>query len=226
MPENEDASRRPARELEPPPMDHEAGWKESAFTPEMGALILARIAEGETVRQITADPRMPAYATVYRWTHVVPEFGDAWRALRARMAARRRALDWVRAEEAVQLRAVLREIAGKPPRDWVAGKKSTYTPEWGEAVCQAIAAGAALSEVTARPDMPSAKAVYRWMRRFPAFREAYAAACDWREEMLRDQIWDLASRAEPFGLAIVRPQAERMLGRIGRTRPRKYGPAT
>src|SRR6478609_3017726 len=60
-----------------PPMDKEAGWKETAFTWPMGQLILARIWAGETMTAITADPRMPAYCTVFRWMQVVPEFGEA-----------------------------------------------------------------------------------------------------------------------------------------------------
>jgi hypothetical protein len=71
--------------------------------------------------------------------------------------------------------------------------------------------------------MPSTKAVYGWLRRLPEFRKAYAVACDVREEMLRDRALDLVNRAGPFGFAIVRPRAERILGRIGRMRPRKYG---
>ena len=67
-------------------MDHAPGWKASAFSWDMGRLILARVAAGETVKAITADPRMPSYCTVYRWTKMIPAFGDKWWALRERMA--------------------------------------------------------------------------------------------------------------------------------------------
>src|SRR6185437_1403704 len=67
----------PARDWPIPPMDKEPGDKLSAFTWAMGRLILQRIADGETIKAITAHPKMPAYCTVYRWIHVHEEFGDA-----------------------------------------------------------------------------------------------------------------------------------------------------
>ena len=36
------------------------------------------------MKAITADPRMPAYCTVFQWVKVVPEFGDAYRQVRRR----------------------------------------------------------------------------------------------------------------------------------------------
>jgi hypothetical protein len=213
---------RPAKERAPPLMDHAPGGKPSAFSWPMGRLILARIEAGETVRQITADPGMPCYATVYRWTHVVPEFGRAWRALRVEMAETQRWLDDQRAVARTWMRAHERRLAGKPPRAGVSGRKSSYTPEWGEAVCRAIVEGASLSEVVARPDMPSFRAVYRWMRRFPEFRAAYAEACRWREEMLADQALEAALSATPKTIAAARRRKARVEGRMGRLRPRKY----
>lgn len=209
----------PWREREPPAMDHEPGWKESAFTEEMGRLILERIAAGETVKQITADPRMPCYATVYRWTHVIPEFGAAWRELRARMAADAVWLDGEKAKARAWVRAHRRRLAGKPPRDWKSGKRSTYSPEAAEAVCDALMMGASLSEVVATPGMPSFKAIYRWLRNEPAFRREYAKACELRDDLIADEIYDRCIR---LGYA-ARPGVERLTGRRGRIAPRKYG---
>ncbi|MFC3071086.1 terminase small subunit-like protein [Phenylobacterium soli] len=208
----------PPREREPPAMDHEPGWKESAFTEEMGRLILERIAAGETVKAITADPRMPCYATVYRWREVIPEFGEAWRELRAQMAADAVWVDAEKAKARAWMRAHRRRLDGKPPRDWKSGRRSTYTPQIAEALCEAVMFGASLSEAVKTPGMPSAKAVYRWLRNEPAFRAAYAKACWLRDDVIADQIHDLCNR---FGMA-ARPVAEAMNGRRGRIAPRKY----
>lgn len=213
---------RPAKERAPPLMDHAPGWKPSAFTWEMGRLILARIEDGETVREIAASPGMPSYATIYRWTHVIAEFGRAWREVREKRAAGACWLDEQRAVAKAWMRPHERRLADKPPRDWIAGRKSTYTPERGEAVCDAIANGASLSEVVARPDMPSFKAVYRWLKRFPEFRAAYAQACVWREEMLHEEALAAAMAATPQTAAAARRRGARLEGRAGRIRPRKY----
>jgi transposase-like protein len=212
----------PPRERAPPAMDHAAGFKESAYTPEMGALILARIGEGETVKQVTADPRMPSYATVYRWTHVIPEFGEAWRALRRRLCADRIWVDQQRAVAKVWMRAHARRLAGKPARDRVSGARSSYTPERAQAVCEAIEGGASLSEVVARPGMPSFKAVYGWMRRFPTFRLAYVEACCCREFLLHETAIDVAQSSNPMSYAAAKRQVAALHGKAGRTAPKKY----
>lgn len=79
----------PARDLPIPPMDKSSGHKLTAFTWEMGDLILARIAEGETMKAITADARMPAYCTVFQWMRIVPEFGKQVATVRAMLSQMR-----------------------------------------------------------------------------------------------------------------------------------------
>ncbi|WP_200957648.1 hypothetical protein, partial [Phenylobacterium sp. Root700] len=55
-------------------MDHTGGAKASQYRREIGKVICARIDAGETIRSIAADPAMPSYATIFRWTKVSPEF--------------------------------------------------------------------------------------------------------------------------------------------------------
>ena len=76
----------PPRDWPNPPMDHGSGDKDTAFAWAMGDLILRRMGYRETMKTITADPRMPAYCTVFRWVKVVPEFGEAYRRLRVAQA--------------------------------------------------------------------------------------------------------------------------------------------
>jgi hypothetical protein len=203
-------------------MDHGAGAKDSAYTPQMGALILARIEAGETVKQITADPRMPSYATVYRWTHVIEEFGEAWRELRQRLGADAIWADRQRAVAIAWRRPHERRLAGKPPRDWVCGRRSTYTPQMAGEICWRIGEGASLSEVVARPGMPSFKAIYRWLKRFPEFRAAYVEACAVREMLLEDLAVDASLRWGPVSLAVAKAKVAALRGKAGRTRPKKY----
>lgn len=216
----------PARDWPIPPMDHESGHKDTAFTWAMGRLILQRMADRETMKAITADPAMPAYCTVYQWVKVVPEFGDAYRAVRlalAQVAQEERAAE--RAAK-VAAKAKARIAAGRRPRDWVSGRASRYTDAVARAFCDAIEEGAAASAVVGRPGMPSAKMVANWLRRFPAFRAMYVEACRRREVGLwfeRDMVID---RAIDQGIAfdIKRGDAEiaAIEGRIGRLTPKIY----
>ncbi|WP_293676255.1 hypothetical protein [uncultured Phenylobacterium sp.] len=204
--------RCPAREWAIPPMDKEAGDKSTAFTWPMGNLILRRIAEGETVKAITADPRMPAYCTVFRWMQVVPEFGAAVAELRAELARLRR-------EERAAVAAVRRRAHG---RWWRAGRKSTYAPARAKAVLAAVAGGASLSEVVARPGAPSFKAWYRWLQVVPGLAEAYAEACRQRDLMLELARYEVIDAAEPGGLRAAGAALRRIDGRRGRIRPKLY----
>lgn len=195
----------PARDWPIPPMDHEAGDKPSAFTWAMGRLILQRMADRETIKEITADPRMPAYATVYRWTHMIPEFGDAYREVRAALAR-------VRREE--------RDARQAPRR--ASGRRTTYTALRGQEVCSAICEGLSLSEVVRRPGMPSFKAIYRWLRHEPEFRAEFIQACGLRAMLLHEEAVDIARETTRATLAVNMRRIDRLHGRIGRLTPRLY----
>jgi len=195
----------PAREWPIPPMDHAPGAKPSAFTWAMGHLILQRVADRETMKAITADPRMPAYATVFRWTHMIPEFGDAYRQTRALVARFRR-------EERDALQPARRK----------GGRRSTYTLARGRAVCDAICKGASLSEIVRRPGLPSFKAIYRWLRYEPKFRAEFIKACSLRTTTLQDEMWEIARKATPATVTMARHKVRRLEGRIGRLTPKLY----
>jgi hypothetical protein len=203
-------------------MDHAAGHKDTAFSWAMGRLILQRMADRETMKAITADPRMPAYCTVFQWVKVVPEFGEAYRTVRLALARTMQAERDAARAAATRLRDEARIAAGKSVRHWVAGPKSSYTPQIAEAVCQAIRDGASVSEVVARPGMPSFKVLYGWVRRRPAFRAMFVEACDWREDWLRFQIEIVAEESTPFTLALAKRTVAALERRIGQLTPKVY----
>ncbi|MFL5297034.1 MAG: hypothetical protein ACJ798_11700 [Phenylobacterium sp.] len=196
-------------------MDKAPGYRPSAFSWAMGRLILQRMGDRETMKQITADPRMPAYCTVFRWVQVNPEFGAAYRAVRAALGVAMR-------EEAAARRAALAQAAGPARRHWVAGRKSSYTPELAVAVCEAIAAGASVSAVVRRPGMPSFKVLYGWVRTNPEFQAMFIEACEWRECELRAKLQEAVDTATPFTLAQAKARVRAIEARIGRLTPKRY----
>jgi hypothetical protein len=214
----------PAKDWPIPPMDHEPGYKSSAFTWAMGRVILQRMGDRETMAAITADPAMPAYCTVFQWVKMVPAFGEAYREVRLKLAEALQAERAAARAAKIAARDAARRAAGKPVRTWVAGPRSSYTPQWAAAVCAAVEAGAALSAVVRRPGMPSSKVVYTWMRRRPEFRAMYVEACRRREVgwwLRRDRVIDEVIDA---GLAAdLRGSSRRIAaieGRIGRLTPK------
>ncbi len=205
----------PARERAVPAMDHRAGHRDTQFEPRFGRVICARLHEGETIRQIVADPRMPSYATLFHWLKIDPEFAWNYGRVRDDLARRRIAAALARRAAVAPARALARQAAGKPPRDWVSGRKSGYAHGRAVMFCDAIAMGGDLKTVTAQPDMPSVKQVYRWLGQHEAFRTMYVEARRMQRLILESQRADAA-------LEWNRGEADRLDGRIGRLAPRVY----
>jgi hypothetical protein len=215
-------------------MDHTAGAKPSQYRRRIGEVICARIEAGETLRQVAADPAMPAYCTIFQWRKVNPGFAAMYDAMRARMAQGRIAAADLAARAKVQARIDQARLEGRRPRDWVAGKKSTYRRDWAEAYCERLIAGESGMSISADPAMPSAKAVYRWLKRIPEFRQMYVEARAIQRtglEIRRDDARAAGMLDMPHHLArslgwtidkAARARAARLGGRIGRLGPKTW----
>lgn len=195
-------------------MDKTPGAKETAFTWAMGRLILARIGEGETIRQITADPAMPAYATVYRWMQVVPEFRH-W--VKQQHAAR--SLQALAARD-VRRRATRRRRKDGQP--WRSGQRPRIPAEALDAVLRQVRAGASLTDALRAPGAPSVKAFYTRVRGCPGFREAYRDAVDWRDFLLETEAFGGIPSSVYGNLAAAYVQMRVMTARRGRLQPKMY----
>lgn len=200
---------RPAREWPIPPMDKAAGWKASAFTWEMGELILQRIADGESVRAITAHPAMPAYCTVFRWMQVVPEFGAAVAEVRGHLAQQRQAL----ADAWRHARGRRRNGAGR--------REQVLAPALGR-LLDAVRDGASVSAAVAEPGAPSFKALYSRVRKCPAFRAAFVDACEWRDIGLEAAREEALEGVFVTGIPAANAALRAIDGRRGRLRPKLY----
>jgi hypothetical protein len=207
-----------------PRIDHTGGHKPSQYHPRIGQVICARIEAGETVRQVAADPEMPAYCTIFQWRKVHPDFADLYDAMRARMAQGRIEAADLAARSKVYWRIHKARVDGRRPRDWVSGKKSTYRRDWAQAYCDRIAAGESGMSVSTDPAMPSARAVYRWLKRFPEFREMYVKArrvqhlnLEFDIHLVADEVLD-----GRMDLADGKRAVARLDGRFGRLAPKTW----
>ena len=203
-------------------MDHIGGAKASQYRREIGEVICARIDAGETIRSIAADPGMPSYATIFHWTKVNPEFAQMYAAVRAHLREGRvknRRLKhvsdaWRRPHE---IRLGLR-------RHWASGRKSTYRRAWGAAFCKRVAAGESVMEITADPAMPSAKAVYGWLKRHEEFLDMYLEAKAEQKRWLEFNIDMVVMEATPATFRSAKAEVARLEGLIGRLTAKTYRP--
>lgn len=191
-----------------PQMDHTPGFKDSAFSWPMARVILWRIGRGRTMKEITHDPRLPSYATVYQWMRVVPEFGDAVADARAKLAEQRLA-----ARDAARRAGPVRRRGGKP---------QTVTAEALDTLLRRVREGMAVSVATAQPGAPSAKALYARLKVCPGFRAAFVEACEWRQSFLAEEADDARYSVREVGYRAARARHEALLARRGRLTPKLY----
>lgn len=199
-------------------MDHGVGGpKPSQFSAATARIILARIESGESVRSLLADPAMPSRRTLYDWINGWPEFGEAWREMRADQARARRE-SVARIEPLRHVMAVLRTSVTRPlPRK--PGRRSTYTACRGLIICWRLEQGATISRARRAAGVASPTTLYNWLRNHPPFREAFVEALRRRELGLRlqgDLLLDLAR--DTLATAPFRDY-DRLQGRIGALRP-------
>jgi|GEM_PF-5648903 len=186
--------------LRPSPMDHTIGGdKPSQYSRGMAGIILARARAGETLKQITADPAMPSHRTLYDWLDQHVGFGAAWSIMRRDQARARRREALLR--EARRLAA--REV--EPRRR--SGRRTTFTPERGEAFCDLIRQGFSARAAARRPGMPSLNTVYYWLRRHPEFQGGYVEACRARDFRIWLDLTVLADEANLAGLPVISRRA-------------------
>ena len=200
---------RPAREWPIPPMDKGSGDKDTAFTWAMGNLILQRIADGDTMKQITADPRMPAYCTVFRWMHVVPQFGEAVEQVRRLLADSRKSY----ADAA-------RRVRGRRRRG---GQRERVSADALDAALGDIRDGASTGEaVAASGGAVSAKTLYSRVRKCPGFRLAFEDACWERDFWLAMERERVIDRVAATGIPAANAALRALDARRGRLRPKLY----
>lgn len=198
----------PARKWPIPPMDKRSGHRDTAFTWPMGDLIVARIAEGETVKAITADPRMPAYCTVFRWMQVVPAFGAAVAEARVELA-----------RERLRVKDFQRRWRGRRRRG---GQREQASAEVLGRFLDALRDGASVSEAVAQPGAPSFKMVYSRVRKCPGFRLAFVIACDFRDFVLELDREDVIASVGETGIRAANAGLRAVDARRGRLRPKLY----
>jgi hypothetical protein len=73
-----------------------------------------------------------------------------------------------------------------------AGRPNKYTKLMAEAICEQIAIGRSIIQITNDPDFPSETTVYRWLRENEQFQQEYAHARELQAEHYAAEIVALA----------------------------------
>jgi transposase-like protein len=181
----------------------------SAFSPEIGEAIRARVAGGESVAAVCRGEGMPCRNTVRAWTRAHPEFGGALlSALREARAA---------ARTADRARWARHEAARRPH-----GRGSTYRPQVGEAICARLAGGESLTAIARDEGLPTYATILRWVSRHADFQEMYVQAREIQAHYFFDEARDVAQAATPGSVWVSRLQFDIIRWQTARLAPHKY----
>ncbi|WP_394760556.1 hypothetical protein [Phenylobacterium sp.] len=86
------------------------GGANSTDCPVTAHEVVTRVAEGETLTSIAADPAMPSMGSLFYWRKANPEFDDGLRVAREALAERFSDLGWRMAQEATPRTAHLTRV--------------------------------------------------------------------------------------------------------------------
>jgi hypothetical protein len=128
---------------------------------------VARLAKGETLAQVLADPTMPGRKVMDRWAAEDPGFDHA--------------LGWAMLSGA--------RVRGQARR--------VVTPQLATAIVARLREGASFADLERAPSMPTGKTIRKWMRRDMAFGRQVQEACRLRDDALADEVLSIAEAATP-----------------------------
>jgi hypothetical protein len=103
-------------------------------------------------------------------------------------------------------------------------RRSTYTPEFGLAVCQHLAEGGSLRKFCEAPDAPDKSTILRWLHAHADFREMYRIAREVGADALADEA--LADATTPMGekeVQVARLAFDARRWFLGKISPKKWG---
>lgn len=163
------------------------------FTADVAREICERVAAGESLKAICADPDMPSDRTVARWAREHPVFGAAYH--RAKAFARPEGL----------------------------GPTSTYCEATAHEICSRLAEGESLTAIADDPAMPAFFTILHWQRRSAEFAEAVALARQAQAERLADLGWEMALAATPETAYLTRVRLGQLRWAAAIKSPRTHG---
>ena len=181
------------------------------YTPDRARALVARIAAGETLKAICAEPDMPGDPVIHKYLRRHDDFAEAYR------QARRTALRQADAERAA------RRPAPRPKNPLKPGRHTKQTPEIVERICERLAQGESLTDLCADPAMPSMRSVHTWLRNDPALAQAYMLARQVQADRLFDEVRQVARAATPQTLGVARLTFDVLRWQAARLWPRRYG---
>lgn len=104
-----------------------------------------------------------------------------------------------------------------------AGRKSDYTEDMADYICDRIANGASMRGLCAEQNMPDRNTVLRWLNERPDFAAKYARAREAQADYMDDQILDVANNSTNETANADRVKILAYQWRAAKLAPKRYG---
>ena len=163
------------------------------YSAPLARAICVRVAAGEMLSSICAEPDMPAKSTVRRWAREIPGFARIYH--RAKALARHEGL----------------------------GPTTTFCEVMAHEICARVAEGETLTAISDDPAMPNLWTILHWQRLNAAFARALALARQAQAERLADLGWAMALAATPETAYLTRVQLGQLRWTAAIKSPRTHG---
>ena len=105
------------------------------------------------------------------------------------------------------------------------GRPSVFTQDTADVICERIAAGESVRQISKSPDMPAQSTIYKWLNENDVFSEQYARARETQAEIYAEEIISIAdcSSEEAGAVAKARLQVDARKWYASKVAPKKYG---
>lgn len=104
------------------------------------------------------------------------------------------------------------------------GRPTAFTDELGDRICERIAVTRTVTEALSDEEFPPSSTFFRWLGQYPAFREKYARALEFRAEADNEEL-----RRVAYDMDIPSDQKRIMVDTLkwqqARASPKRYGDA-
>lgn len=101
------------------------------------------------------------------------------------------------------------------------GRPTIYSEALVSEICGLISSGKSITEICDQDGMPARLTLYRWMREYPDFGNAYVRAREERADLLADEVLSIADTEPDPNKARVRVDARKWAA--AKLNPKNYG---
>ena len=168
--------------------------KSLPYQKRTGAIILKRLAKGETLASICKDAHIPSRATVYKWLRDNPDFLASYQKTQKGDTSFMSPYAHVRAR-ALSADTSEKTHSKKTHAETPRGRPSEFNEVVAGLIIEMLLEGHSMRSICQLEDMPSKATVFRWMQHNAQFRADYELAKQYDADWLIEEVKEIADDA-------------------------------